>query len=74
MLYALLNPKLGTRPKGGSPKDKSAIRNISVSPCPRVYSSCPRMVFLMHLPEPLPSNMGIYLCSAYVGMTQHHLH
>ena len=28
----------------------------------------------MHLPEPLPRNMCIYLCSTYVGMTQHHLH
>ena len=45
-----------------------------LSPLPRVYLLCPRMVFLMHLPEPFPRNMCIYLGSAYVGMTQHHLH
>ncbi len=57
-------------PKFRNPK----CHRLSVSPCLRVYPLCPRMVLLMHLSEPLPRNMCIYLCSAYVGMTQHHLH
>jgi hypothetical protein len=57
MLYALChltshiphlqfrNPKLGTRPKGGSPKDKSKIRNHLPAVLCRL-SSLPRLAFL----------------------------
>ena len=49
---AIRNSKLGTRPKGGSPKDKSAIRNLL---CPLPSALC-----LLHSAIRIPQSEIIF--------------